>query len=308
MSRPRRGFTLVELLVVIGIIAVLIGILLPALNKARRAAATTQCASNMRQIAQAMIMYNNANKGHMMPCTAGVISGVFPIGWWWPNELVRGKYISAPSLYAHPGSSTSEKRFPNSSVFKCPEGVDEGDLAGGQGDYPTDAKNNGYVTVNDSQNATDGLGIASWYMLASRTQTGKASTPNSPGTNGFPSGARQAPFVQFNSSAVAADINLPANTRNISMFKRHAEVVMIAEAANSNWYDQGASTKYPTMFLTRIGARHGQKTLDGANAYTNLAFFDGHVALIPTAPLETPVNQLDNLTSGTIFYINKANQ
>ena len=65
--RRFRGFTLVELLVVIGIIAVLIGILLPSLAKARASATSLKCKTNLKQVGTTLLMYANDNRGWFYP-------------------------------------------------------------------------------------------------------------------------------------------------------------------------------------------------------------------------------------------------
>ena len=103
------AFTLVELLVVIGIIAVMISILLPALNKARRAGQTVSCASNMRQLGFAFNAYINDNHG-MIPYAAIDDSS---LGWYdnWPHSI---------NQYLGQGAVTAAGRYNAAKVYACP--------------------------------------------------------------------------------------------------------------------------------------------------------------------------------------------
>jgi prepilin-type N-terminal cleavage/methylation domain-containing protein/prepilin-type processing-associated H-X9-DG protein len=109
-----RGFTLVELLVVIGIIALLISILLPALNRARVAAATVACLSNMRQVGLAWRQYQVDNDGWIVPCHRQVLNSGWGGDYW--SQINNADTVQYARWYnmLFPYTKTYE-------VFNCPQ-------------------------------------------------------------------------------------------------------------------------------------------------------------------------------------------
>jgi prepilin-type processing-associated H-X9-DG protein len=286
-NKNKSGFTLVELLVVIGTISVLIGILLPALIRARRAAQQVACASNLRQLGLGYQMYCDANKGFLPQKgpdgsdstdnnfgspTSGV-TGVDDASLWFnaiPSMTGRQSYYQL-LLDDQAGSPAPTSGV--SSVFVCPSALDPATNAGAS---PPD------VISNDGK----------YFLLYGTDSQHKLIPITSPGPG---------PFFKFNMSYVVNGslTNVIHNTQTftsmvLSRLRPAASVVLMMEKlTNPSEYQNavvqqfaaanpGAYATAPISsqgFMSNIGQPKGnwKRFTTRHHGGGNLLFADGHV-------------------------------
>ncbi|MDB5327217.1 MAG: type secretion system protein [Phycisphaerales bacterium] len=274
-SLRRRGFTLVELLVVIGIIALLISILLPSLNRAREAAKAIKCASNLRQIGIAETMYAADYHGSTVPYQ--LYAGGFdtrnatnknydP----WYVALVALRYLPKPGITITPGLKNTIYDF--HSVFVCPDTPEiVGNVPGSS--FPNTVKANDGFASDWSQTARSSYFLdpnTNWAVCCSYAINGdNASTLlNDPTSVGTAAPVR----------ACGTNYQPPLK---MSQLRHPSDLVFVLD---------GVGINLANNLAYRIANRHGggkSSTPDLAQrtGSVNVLFFDGHVQTLPRAQL-----------------------
>jgi prepilin-type N-terminal cleavage/methylation domain-containing protein/prepilin-type processing-associated H-X9-DG protein len=256
-SHFRRGFTLVELLVVIGIIALLIAILLPALNRAREASRVAACLSNLRQLGAVHAAYVADSKGYIVPCDIGDwMSAPDPTNGYktlesWCTILVTNKYLPYPKTVSNAAPSESNALFCPSAFFEYIASIS---ISSGLPTTRTHAEG-AKAVQHESKLYEPGRFVYCWY-----------------GINGTSSNKQYIPCRRWPSDGTTpgSATNPPAPIPKMTDIKHSAEMVFLFD---------GVGINLQTTNANRINARHNKQTA------TNLLFFDGHAATYPTASL-----------------------
>jgi prepilin-type N-terminal cleavage/methylation domain-containing protein/prepilin-type processing-associated H-X9-DG protein len=249
-TRPpvgRRGFSLVELLVVVGIIAGMIALLFPAINGVLDRANNLQCQSNLKTIGQASLTWSARNQGLLLACRFNQVRATGEQSReYWCTILAEEGYLDAPdtSVYGEANPPMALQ-----TVLRCPSGIDL-NVGWSSAASPADPRLRGYTR----QYAPSGFKTDCWYYYNGHTYY----TDRSPGGAVPGDGKWKSDWVT----------NWQGYCNHISQIKDRSTMVMACDGVAMN----GTNYTFPE---TRLSARH---TGDyGANSATNMVFYDGHV-------------------------------
>jgi prepilin-type N-terminal cleavage/methylation domain-containing protein/prepilin-type processing-associated H-X9-DG protein len=267
IASPRtRAFTLVELLVVIGIIAVLVSILLPALNVVRQQAATLQCSAQMRQIGFAWIQYQNDNKGWVAPMSRHWCDG-------WANNMNDNTSFHYNSTSPDPVSEPEYRWFhylnrfvKNYSIFNCPTANLQ--VNTGSTGFETQVKQSGGDgTPSNIGRGYSAVGLSSNYSYAARLLPRWELPGLPPAGTGSPKSVP--PFVA-NDPGYFADFGPKKFTTVLSYIRRGGGTtsngVIVMDGA---WWVVDTSTGLDGLNYSRRYIHYKQRA--------NALFADGHV-------------------------------